>query len=112
MKTGNSPTRCATIFCCAGNDRQKVVIMGLPPVHFEEFRRHFELYPGRILVKAAKDASVNRVPSAQVTDYLLKCTFPLSLESHPHSILSLSKSSQYGIIRIVKIIYPIQPPSI
>lgn len=43
--------------------------MGLPLIHFEEFRRHFELYPGRILVKAAKDASVNRVPSAQVTEY-------------------------------------------
>lgn len=43
--------------------------MGLPLVHFEEFTRHFELYPGGILVKAAKDAPAHRVPSAQIAEY-------------------------------------------
>ena len=43
--------------------------MGLPLAYFEEFRRHFELYPGRILVKAAKDAPAHRVSSAQVAEY-------------------------------------------
>lgn len=43
--------------------------MGLPLAHFEEFKRHFELYPGWILVKPAKDAPTIRVPSERVASY-------------------------------------------
>lgn len=43
--------------------------MGLPLVYFEEFRRHFEQSPGYILVKAAKDDVVYRVPSERVARF-------------------------------------------
>ncbi|WP_325644945.1 hypothetical protein [Humidesulfovibrio sp.] len=43
--------------------------MGLCLAYFEEFRRHFEQSPGYVLVKAAKDGPVYRVPSERVARY-------------------------------------------